>query len=59
MSKGDFVVKYTNKDIMDKLECIDKKLSSHRVSIRWLRVIALGAYGYTTLVLGFLWRSVF
>lgn len=42
-NEGDFVVRYTNKDIMDKLEAMDSKLDSTRVLAKKAMIYSTGA----------------
>ena len=54
MSKGEFVVKYTNKNIMDKLEDIHglAKITNGKVKLH--TKLIWGSFGFTFAVLVFL-----
>ncbi len=67
MTDGEFNVRYTNKDIMDKLGSIHGELTllkvqatktngsvkGHSRSIGNVRKLVYGAYGFTLVILGF------
>jgi hypothetical protein len=49
-----FIVEYSNKDIMDKLEHIDNKLSVTQSLARKAQLYASAALGLSIIVLGYL-----
>jgi len=49
-----FIVEYTNKDIMDKLETIHKSVDYTNGTVKLHTKLIYGAYGFTMSVLGFL-----
>jgi len=49
-----FIVEYTNKDIMDKLEEIHTQTSKTNGTVKMHTKLIYGAYGFTMSVLGFL-----
>jgi len=53
MSKK-FIVEYTNKDIMDKLEIIHTQTTKTNGTVKMHTKLIYGAYGFTMSVLGFL-----
>ena len=49
-----FIVEYTNKDIMDKLELIHTETAKTNGQVKMHTKLIYGAYGFTMSVLGFL-----
>ena len=49
-----FIVDYTNKDIMEKLESISQKLDYTNGTVKMHTKLIWGAYGFTMSILGFL-----
>jgi len=51
MSPNSFVVKYTNKDIMDKLEEIHIQTTKTNGTVKMHTKLIYGAYGFTMAIL--------
>ena len=51
MAKGEFIVSYTNKDIMDKLDIIHIETAKTNGTIKLHTKLIFGAYGFTLAVL--------
>lgn len=48
-----FIVEYTNKDIMEKLELIHNETTKTNGTVKIHTKLIYGAYGFTMAVLGF------